>query len=85
MVWWCKTTEKICEICSRKISLSENLSGLVFNDKIFLCEECCNEKSEEDLIDFTKTIMQDSTKGMPIVLWLLHEQNKNKTMMSGSK
>lgn len=80
-----KTTEKTCGLCSRKISLSENLSGLVFNDEHFLCEECCNNSSEENLMNWTKTIMQNPDNGMPIALWLIHEQNKNKTMMSGRR
>jgi len=64
------------------MSLNENLSGLVFNDEHFLCEDCC---SEEDLSNWTKTVMQDSQNGMPIALWLIHEQNKDKTMMTMGK
>jgi len=30
------------------------------------------------------TIMQDPSGGMPIALWLIHEQNKDKTIMSMS-
>ena len=80
-----KTAEKTCSLCNRKIVLSENLSGLVFNDEHFLCEDCCEHNSEDELMNWTKTIMQDPTKGMPIALWLIHEQNKNKTMMSSTK
>ncbi len=29
--------------------------------------------------------MKSSTDGMPIALWLVHEQNKDKTMMSAKK
>jgi len=82
LVWWCKTTEKMCSICNSKFLLSENLSGLVFNDEHFLCEDCCKKEPEEDLIGWTKTIMQCPNEGMPIALWIIHEQNKNKTMMS---
>ena len=78
-------TEKTCVKCSRKISLNENLYGLVFNDEIFLCEDCCNKHSDKDLINWTRTIMQSPQNGMPIALWLIHEQNKNKIIMSGSK
>lgn len=62
--------------------MNENLSGLVFNDEHFLCEDCCSTNSEEDLSNWTKTVMQDPHNGMPIALWLIHEQNKNKTMMT---
>lgn len=80
-----KTTEKTCGVCSRRIQLSEHLSGLVFNDEHFVCEDCCNSNSEEDLNNWTKNIMQDPNNGMPIALWLIHEQNKNKTMMGGRR
>jgi len=42
-------------------------------------------RSEEDLSNWTKTVMQDSQNGMPIALWLIHEQNKDKTMMTMGK
>ena len=79
--------EKTCSICSRKISLTENPSGLVFNDEIFVCEDCCSQHSKEEIHNITKTIMQNptSTTGMPIALWLIHEQNKDKTMMTVKK
>lgn len=79
------TTEKICSICSRKFSLIENQSGLVFVDKHFVCEECCDKHSKEEINTLTKTIMQSPCSGMPIGLWLIHEQNKNKTMMTVKK
>jgi hypothetical protein len=65
--------------------LSDNSSGLVFKDEHFLCEECLDRHSKEELSNFTKTIMQSSEDGMPIGLWLIHEQNKNKTMMTFKK
>ena len=80
-----KTTEKTCSLCSRRISLGENLSGLVFNDKNFVCAECCENNSEEELMELTKTIMQSPSNGMPITLWLIHEQNKHKTIMGGKR
>jgi hypothetical protein len=78
-------TEKICSICSRKFSLIENQSGLVFLDKHFVCQECCDKHSNEEISRLTKSIMQLSNNGMPIGLWLIHEQNKNKTMMTVKK
>jgi len=50
-----------------------------------LCEDCCSNHSEEDLSNWTKTVMQDPQNGMPIALWLIHEQNKDKTMMTLGK
>ena len=72
-------------MCSKKISLSNNSSGLVFNDKHFLCEDCCSEKTDEEINHWTKNIMQSGENGMPIALWLIHEQNKNKFLMTTKK
>lgn len=80
-----KTNEKTCSLCSRKFVMSENPSGLVFRDQFFVCEDCCDKNSEEDMANWSKNIMQDPTRGMPIALWLIHQQNKDKTMMSASK
>lgn len=77
-----KILEKTCSICSKKLNLSENYFGLVFNDELFVCENCRNKHSSEELKRLTKTTMQDPYNGMPIGLWLIHEQNKNKTMMT---
>jgi hypothetical protein len=77
--------EKTCEICSKKILLHEHLSGLVFRDEFFVCEECIGKHSLEEIQRFTKTIMQNPENGMPIGLWLIHEQNKDKTMMTVKK
>jgi hypothetical protein len=78
-------TEKTCVKCSRKISLDKNLYGLVFNDEIFLCENCCNKQSDKDLMNWTKTTMHSPQSGMPIAIWLIHEQNRNKIIMSENK
>ena len=77
--------KKTCMKCNQKITLNKHLSGLVFEDKNFLCEDCCKNYSEEDISNWTKTIMQSPQNGMPIALWLIHEQNKDKTMMSTKK
>jgi len=73
---------KTCSLCSQEISLNENPSGLVFNDEHFICEDCCSRYSEEDIINWTKSVMQSPENGMPIALWLIHEQNKDKPLMS---
>jgi hypothetical protein len=77
--------EKNCSVCNRKISLSANPSGLVFKDEFFVCEDCCGSHTEEELNELSKTIMHESLEGMPIALWLIHEQNKDKTMMTTKK
>jgi hypothetical protein len=78
-------SEKICEICSNKISLSDHLFGLVFQDNLFICQDCTKKHTHEEIRCFTKTTMQNPINGMPIGLWLIHEQNKNKTMMTVKK
>ena len=82
MVWWCITTEKICGMCNRRFDLNDNLSGLVFNNHHFLCQGCTHDLSDDNLDNWKKTVMQSPSKGMPIALWLIHEQNKDKTIMS---
>jgi len=54
----------------------------VFGDSIFICEDCSNKHSREEITKLSKTIMQSSQNGMPIALWLIHEQNKDKAMMT---
>lgn len=80
----CKT-ERVCDLCNRQILLDNNLSGLVFDDEYFLCEDCCNNNSQRDIEDWTESIMQKPSKGMPVALWIIHEQNKGKTLMSRKK
>ena len=76
--------EKICSVCSQNFSLSRNPTGLVFDDSHFVCETCCTKHSHEELNHLGESRM-NSDKGMPIALWLIHEQNKDKTMMSVKK
>ena len=78
-------SEKICNICSRKISLNNNQAGLVFDDKHFVCEDCCSNHTKDQIKTLTKTVMHTTEEGMPIGLWLIHEQNKDKTMMTVKK
>jgi hypothetical protein len=77
--------EKICGMCNRQIFLHENQSGLVFEDRFFICEDCCENHSEEEIQEWSKTVMQSPTKGMPITLWLVHEQNKDKPLFTIKK
>ena len=78
-------SEKTCDACSKKISLDQNHLGLVFNDTHFVCQDCCNTHSHDELRNLTKTVMHTTENGMPIGLWLIHEHNKDKTMMTVKK
>jgi len=75
-------SEKTCMICDRKMLLDEHPLGLVFKDEHFVCEPCNEKHSKENISKFTKSVMQSPHNGMPIALWLIHEQNKDKTMMT---
>lgn len=77
-----KITEKTCLVCSRKIDINQHPLGLVIKDEHFVCETCNDKHSKEEISKLSKTIMQSSDNGMPIALWLIHEQNKDKTMMT---
>lgn len=65
-------------MCKHKFHLQEHPSGLVFDDKFFLCEDCSTNTPEPEMTEWSQTIMRQSTSAMPISLWLIHEQNKNK-------
>ena len=69
-------------ICNQEMLLDEHPLGLVFEDEHFMCEKCSEKHSKGELTKFSKTIMQSRDNGMPITLWLIHEQNKDKAMMT---
>ena len=77
--------EKTCDMCKNKFHLHDHRSGFVFDDKYFLCEHCSTQLSDEDLHCWTKSVMQDPEVGMPIGLWLIHEQNKDKPIFTRQK
>ena len=72
-------------VCKDKMLLDNHPLGLVFKDEHFVCEKCSDKHSKLELSKLNKTIMQSPQNGMPIALWLIHEQNKNKSMMTGKK
>jgi hypothetical protein len=80
-----KIPEKKCEICCKDFRLHEHQSGIVIKDEHFICQECTDKHNDDEIKKLTKTIMQDRFNGMPIGLWLIHEQNKDKTMMTVKK
>jgi hypothetical protein len=77
-----KISDPICEICSKRISLKDHPLGLVFENSIFVCGDCSTKHTKEEISKLSKTIMISSQNSMPIALWLIQEQNKNKTMMT---
>ncbi len=76
---------RTCNVCKTGIDLNDHQSGLVFEDKIFVCESCCHSTSEHDMKEWSQSIMKESGEGMPIALWLIHEQNKDKRMFTKQK
>ena len=71
---------KTCKVCDKNFSLHENKLGVVFDDEFFVCEKCIELNG-----DFENIIPEDSctfSKKMPIALWLIQEQNKDKHFMS---
>lgn len=80
-----KISEQTCKVCNSKFHLHDHRSGLVFDDKFFLCEKCSSTMSDEDINCWTKSVMQDSETGMPIGLWLIQEHNKDKPLFSQKK
>ena len=76
---------RVCGVCKTEIDLHDHQSGLVFEDNIFVCENCCQSKSEHDIQEWSQSIMKQPGTGMPIGLWLIHEQNKDKPMLSRTK
>ncbi len=78
--------ERTCEVCKHTIDLNEHLRGLVFDDKFFVCEQCCSHVPEDKLAHWAHTTTMHVTEcGMPIALWLIHEQNKDKPLFSKTK
>jgi len=76
---------RVCGVCKTEIDLNEHQSGLVFDDNIFVCSDCCNNSTEDELAIWSQSIMRKPGTGMPISLWLIHEQNKGKPMLSKTK
>jgi len=74
--------ERTCEMCKQKFHLQEHQCGLVFDDKFFICEDCRTNIPDQRLLEWSQSIMRQATTGMPISLWLIQEQNKNKPPFS---
>jgi len=70
-----------CEMCKQTFPLNEHHMGLVFNDKIFICQDCRTQTSDQEIMEWTQSIMRHPEIGMPIPLWLIHEQNRDKLLL----
>ena len=77
--------EKTCSICHNKFHLHEHTSGLVFDEHMFVCQDCCEHTDEAEFEQWKASKMQDPDVGMPIGLWLIHEQNKDKPLFTTKK
>lgn len=78
------TTRK-CEICDQHFNLKTNRLGLVIDNDHFICESCNLHLNEQDREHLSVSVMHSEVKEMPIALWLIQEQNKDKPFMSIKK
>jgi len=69
-------------MCKHKFHLDEHENGLVIDDRFFICGDCRSQKPEQEIMEWSKSIMHCSGSPMPIALWLIQEQNKNKAPFS---
>ncbi|HMA82791.1 MAG TPA: hypothetical protein VKP59_01025 [Candidatus Thermoplasmatota archaeon] len=76
---------KKCEICERDFDLKNNRRGLVLDDHHFICESCNSELTDDDREHIPVSVMHSEIKEMPIALWLIQEQNRDKPFMSVKK
>ena len=75
-------TTKWCGICKNEIDVNEEQGGLVFDDQWFVCEHCVGHTPEEKIRDWSSKMAGSPGCGMPIALWLIQENNKDKPMFS---
>jgi hypothetical protein len=69
-------THGSCDICEQEFEFEKNLSGLVIQDKIFLCEKCCQNASNDNLMNLTKSKSANPKDVRPIALWLMDNSNR---------
>jgi hypothetical protein len=72
---------KTCEMCKQTFPLNEHHMGLVFKDKFFICQDCQMHTSDQEIMEWTQNVMRHPEVGMPIPLWLIHEQNRDKQLL----
>jgi len=75
--------KKICGVCNQGFNLEENRLGVVFDDHFFVCEDCSRHMDDDEKQNFfNSTVMHIPRKEMPIALWLIQEENKDKPFMT---
>ena len=75
--------KKVCGICNRDFDLEENKLGIVLDDELFICEDCHQKMNDDEKQQvFYSTVMHTTRKEMPIALWLIQEQNKDKPFLT---
>ncbi|MFP4112046.1 MAG: hypothetical protein ACLFPQ_00195 [Candidatus Woesearchaeota archaeon] len=65
-----KTDEYRCTLCNKEIELEKNLTGLVINDDIFICQHCCSTNPKNMLLDWINQKTDNAPNFRPIVSWL---------------
>jgi hypothetical protein len=81
IVGWTDSSKVTCDLCHSEIVLGKNLSGLVVDDEFFACEHCCQTLTRTELMDWTKSKMVSANSVRPIGLWVIEQQNENKSRM----
>lgn len=76
---------KKCEICEKDFDLRNNRLGLVLDEDHFICESCNKQLTDDDREHLPVSVMHSEVREMPIALWLIQEQNKDKPFMSIKK
>lgn len=71
-------SKRKCDICKKTINLEENLSGIVVHDSHFLCKNCCNDSTKDQLDAWMNTKMAKPGDLKPVALWLMKEKNKSR-------
>jgi len=81
IIGWTDSSKVTCDVCQSDMILGKNLSGLVVDDEFFACEHCCQTLTRTELMDWTKSKMASANSVRPIGLWVIEQQNENKSKM----
>ena len=47
---WTDNSVSACDLCKREIVIGKNLTGLVVDDTLFACEDCCVETTNNKFL-----------------------------------
>lgn len=78
---WSEQSKSICDICKNEIVLGKHLSGLVIDDHYFACETCCQNSTNNELLNWSKSRMNNPSNFSSIGLWLTQNKTKNRTIL----